>query len=482
MKKSALVLFLLVIGFDSLSQKKPASAPVQKKVLTHSVYDSWKEISYKALTPDGNFAAFTVNPQDGDGKVVFYNLKTAITDSVLRAENVLLTFDSRYGVFKIKPPQKVVKDLRRQKKKKEDLPKDSLGIYSFVTRKTEKVPDVRSYKIPEKSAGWIAYQLEPLKEVKPKTDDKAKTEIKKTRKKKINSDENGLTLVLRKLGEEKTTAFGFVRDYSFAKYGQGLLFASGGNDSTMKAGVYWYDLHQQKLQLLYEGKSKHKMKGLAISEDGTQASFLVDADTTKAPVRHFQLYHWKAGNPSATMLDVEHSMAIPQNWTVSENNTPSFAKDGLKLFFGSAPIPVMQDTTLLPEEIVSVEVWHGEDDYIYPQQNKQVDSERKRSYQAFIDLPAKQIVQLADREVPTIELGEEGNANVALGETNIPYRKMTTWDPSAYNDLYIFDLKTHQRKPIATRIKETQAFHQKQIMSTGSACRIRPGLPIPLQR
>ncbi len=453
MKRSFVVFLLVSMACVAFSQKKSTPAPIQKKVLTHAVYDSWKEINYKSLTPDGNFVAYAVNPQDGDGKVVFYNLKTASSDSIRRADNVSLTFDSRYAIVKIKPQQKLVKDLRRQKKKKEDLPKDSLGIYSFTSRKTEKIPDVRSYKIPEKAASWIAYQLEPKKEVKPKADDKAKAEVKKPKKKKINSDENGFTLVVRKLGVEKIASFEFVKDYSFAKYGQGLLFSSGGNDSTMKAGVYWHDLNQQKLQSLFEGKSKYKFKGLAISEDGTQVSFLADSDTTKALVRHFQLYHWKSGNQSATLLDIERTLAIPQNWTVSENYPPSFSKDGGKLFFGSAPIPVVQDTTLLPEEIVSVEVWGGNDEYIYPQQNKQVDAERKRSYTAAIDLAEKRIIQLADREIPSIELGDEGNASVALGETNVPYRKMTTWDPSAYNDLYLFDLKGQQRKTIAKKVK-----------------------------
>ena len=141
--KPYFLICLLLISSVAFGQKKTTVAPVVKKPLSHTVYDSWKEINYKALTPDGSFAAFTVNPQDGDGKVIFYNLKTNAQDSVKRAADIALTYDSKYAIFKIKPQQKLVKDLRRQKKKKEDLPKDSLGIYSFATRKTEKVADVK---------------------------------------------------------------------------------------------------------------------------------------------------------------------------------------------------------------------------------------------------------------------------------------------------------------------------------------------------
>src|SRR5882672_335322 len=165
---SVISLFLLVLtGYAQ--PKKQSTPPLLKKPLTHDVYDQWKEIPYRSIANDGGFAAFTINPQDGDGKVIFYNLKTSSQDSVRRAADINLTWDSQHAIFKIKPQQKLVKDLRRQKKKKEDLPKDSLGIYSITTRKTEKIPDVKSYSIPAKAGGWVAFQLEAKKEEKPKT-------------------------------------------------------------------------------------------------------------------------------------------------------------------------------------------------------------------------------------------------------------------------------------------------------------------------
>jgi dipeptidyl aminopeptidase/acylaminoacyl peptidase len=445
--------YLVILAFGvstsiSIGQKKSPSATIQKKPLTHSVYDNWKEIPYKAITPDGNYAAFTVNPQDGDGKVVFYNLKTNAQDSVKRAETIFLSFDSKHAVFKIKAQQKLVKELRRQKKKKEDLPKDSLGIYSFVSRKTEKISEVKSFKIPEKAGGWVAYQKEAAKEEKPKPD-----APKKTKKIKKNTDDNGYSLVLKNLNDNKEISFGYVKDYSFAKYGQGLLFSSTGNDSTMKAGAYWYNLSTQQLTLLHEGKPKFKYKGLSISEDGAQVAFLVDTDTTKALVRHFKLHHWKNGDVAARFLDAENSLALPMNWLVSENYTPVFSNDGSKLFFGSAPTPVVQDTTLLTEEIVNVEVWGGADPLIYPQQNKQLDNEKKRSYLVALDLKENKVIQLGSKEIPDMQLGDEGNASLVLGESNVPYRKMITWDASAFNDAYIFDLKNQQQKIVAQKVK-----------------------------
>jgi dipeptidyl aminopeptidase/acylaminoacyl peptidase len=458
MKNLLLCLFAMVF-VQSLAQKKTAAQPVpiQKKALDHTVYDAWKEITYKAITPDGKYAAFTVNPQDGDGKVVFYNLDNNQQDSVKRADNISLSWDSKYAVFKIKPQQKLVKDLRRQKKKKEDLPLDSLGVYSFQSRKAEKIQDVKSFKMPEKSGGWLAYLSEPTKEVKSKSDanktDAPKADPpKKAKKVKKNSEENGHTLVLRKLDGTSKISYGYVKEYVFAKYGQALLFTSTGNDSTMKAGVYWHDLVSGKLTALHEGKPKFKYKGLAVSEDGTKAAFLFDNDTTKAQVRHFELFHWEPSMTKATLLDVTHSLSLPLNWIVSEHFTPQFSKNGQKVYFGAAPPPLVQDTTLLTEEIVQVEVWGGNDEYIYPQQLKRLDNEKKRSYMAVVDFDSSYVAAIATPEIPDVELGDEGNATVALVTTNKPYRKETTWDQSNFSDFYLFDTHTRSMKVVAQQV------------------------------
>ncbi|HMJ69243.1 MAG TPA: prolyl oligopeptidase family serine peptidase [Cyclobacteriaceae bacterium] len=450
-----LLLLLLVTAAPSLAQKK-STAPVQKKALSHTVYDRWKEISSKALTPDGNYAVIAINPQDGDGKVVFYNLKTGAQDSVKRGDNISLTYDSKYAVFKVRPPQDVVKDLRRKKKKKEDMPKDTLALYSFGTRKTEKIPDVRMYKVPEKAGNWVAYTLEPKKEEKKedkKTEASQPAPAKKAKKVKKNTDDNGYTLVIRNISGNTGAQYGFVKDFTFAKFGQGLLFTTTGNDSTLKAGMYWYDLAAGQLKTLHQGYPKYKYKGLSISEDGTQAAFVVDADTTKTPVRHPQLYHWQSGEASAKHYDVEHSMALPLNWLVSDSQTPQFSKDGKKLFFGTNPTPVLQDTMKLAEEIVSVEVWGNADNLIYPQQNRQVEAERRRSYLAVMDIGAKAVTQVATIDIPTTEIGDEGNSSVILMETNRPYQRMIIHDPGAYSDFYLFDITSRLRLDIGTRIK-----------------------------
>ena len=158
------------------------------------------------------------------------------------------------------------------------------------------------------------------------------------------------------------------------------MFATSGNDSTLKAGVYRIDLNTGATAALFEGKSKYKFKGLSMSEAADQASFLVDTDTTKSLVRHWKLFYWKSGQEKAADLQIEAAGKISNDRLVSEHYVPLFSKNGERLFFGVSTIPAVADTTLLPEEIVQVEVWNSEDQYIYPQQKVMLENEKKRSF------------------------------------------------------------------------------------------------------
>ncbi len=186
-----------------------------------------------------------------------------------------------------------------------------------------------------------------------------KTDKPKAKVPRKNNDENGFTLVVKSLNTQKETSFGYVKDYAVAKYGQGMVFTSTGNDtSQIGAGVYWYDAQADKAQLLLAGKKKQKFKGIGISEDGSQVAFLADLDTTKALKRYPKLYYWKKGETDAAILADEHTAHVPAAWIISEHFTPDFSKDGSKLYVGLSPQPVQQDTALLSEEIVNVEVWN----------------------------------------------------------------------------------------------------------------------------
>ena len=457
MRKISLLLICLTISCSLSAQKRKklnktldeVIIQVSKKPLTHDVYDSWKEIPDRYISNDGNTVVYPVNPQEGDGQVIFHSLKSGKKDSIQRGTDIRLTDDSEYAIFKIKPQSNLVKSMRRLKKKKDEMPKDSLGIYGLKTNLISKIPNVLSYKIPEKIGGWLAYQIEETKKNKSK-DSLLKSEPKKKVGKK-ELDDNGFRLVLKNLKTNIDQIFSFVTEYEFSKNANKFIFSTTGNDSTMLSGVYAYDLQKGKLENIFQ--SKGKFKKLSLSEDGQKVAFIADLDTNaKTQIRSPKLYYWKSGEASAKLIADEKQAFVPIGWYVSDNYQPRFSKDGTKLFFGTNPKPVVADTTLLPEEIVNVEVWNWQDKKLQTQQKVSLEDDKKRAYLSVVNLDNLKIIQLGFLEIPTVILDKEANFDVVLATSDIPYSNQH-WDWSNKNDVYLVNLQDGSRKQIATALQ-----------------------------
>src|SRR5204863_6040728 len=84
----------------------------QKKPLDHSVYDSWQSIGEKMISNDGKWIVYTITPQEGDNELVIQSSDAQYKKSVPRGYSAVITEDSRYAVFKIKPFFKDTRDAR----------------------------------------------------------------------------------------------------------------------------------------------------------------------------------------------------------------------------------------------------------------------------------------------------------------------------------------------------------------------------------
>ena len=65
--KKIVVGFLIgvILFFDASAQKKP---------LDHTVYDSWQRIGERLISPDGNWAVFVIELQEGDPTLIIRSL------------------------------------------------------------------------------------------------------------------------------------------------------------------------------------------------------------------------------------------------------------------------------------------------------------------------------------------------------------------------------------------------------------------------
>lgn len=422
----------------------------QKKALDHADFEIWKTIEKEKMSPDGNWVAYVLETGEGarDDTLVIYDGEKEQSLRFARAGEAHFSADNRFAVFKIKPPIDTLKALRRQKVDKDKLPKDTLAIYNLQTGNLEKIPNLKSYQLPEKWPGWLAYQYDEV----AMEQDSTQSEEGEKKKKKKKSKDDGYPLVIRQLGESAQDTFAGVIDYIHAEEGAHFLFSTKGQDSTAQDGVYLFATQEQQLQPLLEVE-KGKFAHLTLSKKGEQAAFIADLDTTKARVRPFELFHWQNGKETAQQILAPGDAFLGQDWIVSEHYNLKFSDDATKLYFGVAPPPILQDTSLLEEEIVNVEVWSYQDARLHTQQNVQLERDRKQSYLAVYHPPTGELIQLAQESMPEIRLTEDRNADVALGYYEEPYQKEISWEGYPIcKDVYWVDLKNGQSELVESQL------------------------------
>ena len=71
----------------------------------------------------------------------------------------VITEDSRYVVFKIKPFFQDTRQAKIKKKKPDDFPKDTLGIVELGKDSVIKITRVKSFRTPEKGAGLVSLPI-----------------------------------------------------------------------------------------------------------------------------------------------------------------------------------------------------------------------------------------------------------------------------------------------------------------------------------
>jgi len=418
----------------------------QKRALQHEDFDTWKRIRSEKISNDGKFVAYHLAPGKGNQTLKLTSTKGQTLLSYERGESSSFTDDNKFLIFKIVPDMEALNDLKRKKTKDKDLPKDTLAIYNIESQTLTKIPHLKSFNVPEKWAGYVFYQLEEIQPEKDTTkSDTVKTK-KKAKAKKVSKD-NGYHLIVRNLETGVQDSMHYVTDFSVAKEGNKLLYHTSGKDSTIAEGVYYHDLSTSSTKPLCRAKGKYKQ--LTLDKSGQQIAFMTDLDTTKALIRNYELRYWKAGFDSAVVKADASSDWLAEGWLVSEHGNLYFSDDETRLFFGTSPKPLVQDTTLLPEEIIKVEIWNYKNKRLHTQQNAELEDDKKQNFTAVYYPNADKFVQLASEQVPELRTADKANSSHSLGLSYEPYNQYISWEgfPRRMN-VYVIDNATGESKMV----------------------------------
>lgn len=433
MSLRAVLLFILVGIVVSLQAQSN-----EKKRISAGDYPLWNTISGENVSNDGKKVAFALNPQQGDGNLLYRDLRNNITDTLPRGTRAAFDFNSSVLVFHIQPPRDSVLKAKRSKVKMEDMPADSLGILRISDKKIYRFPDVKSYSMPETATGWLAFL------VKAQAPRDTSVNGKKTSPKKTTGDH----LVLFNSTSGDTMVFRRVTAYGLGRKSENLIFSQEHTDSTGTFSTVSV-IHLDNGTTTEKFNGQGWVKNPLLDETGQKLAFLYSKDT--ASVKVYSLYYGLLSDPAPQVVTDSYTSGLPVGWSPSENGTLRFSQDGTKLYFGTAPEPRPEPKdTLLPEEKPMVDVWHWKDPQLQPQQKVLLEREKKRTWLAVYHTGLKRFIQLADMNIRDVITVNKGNGEQALGFDNSPYELASGWTGSNLRDAYLVDLKSGIKRQMTT--------------------------------
>ena len=435
--------WLLALGF--LAQPVLAQ---QKRALTHADYDGWESLSSDKITKNGQFVGYQISPQDGDGRLEIFPFKTPTKKTIIpRGTGFLFTPDDAFAVGRIVAQKDSVRALKLKKKKADDLPKDSLFILQLATGKLEKIARVKSFATPTEKGSWIAILLE--KELAKKEDPKEKSSSDSTKKVEKPKKTDGTKLLVRSLDGTKTWDIDRVKSFSFSPNGDFLYYVLAEEEKQDNAALHLLELSSGEHRLVHEKMTSYAR--MAFSPQSGYLSFVTSDDSLKAkkPSHTLLVYDVKK---KAMLAELDKSAVKLENSRISPDASLRFSEDEGRLFFGVTAeyqdYAYENDSTLLDEDRVSLDIWGWQEAEIQPMQLKNKSQEEKKSYLAVLSLKDLRVVQLGTPEVDEVQLEDKITKDIALASTDAPYRRNYSWDIQLGRDVYLLNLTTGTRELI----------------------------------
>ncbi|MBR1539169.1 MAG: hypothetical protein IJ636_06650, partial [Bacteroidales bacterium] len=438
MKKSLLTAFAMLVIASAFAAKPP---------LDHSVYDNWKSVSGLSVQNDGQWARWTVAPQEGDLVLHLYNVKTGKTYDLERAVGAKISEDGTKLVYRITPKFQETRKAKIDKKKPDEMPKDSLGILDLASGRIDTWPMVKNLRMGDKLNGYVAFQ--DADKPAPKPAPKEKKEEKEGEKpegkpeKKAEPKDNLYVLDVRTLAVDTISC---VESFIVSKEGDRIAYITKPDkkDSLHVRGVFLYDPATRTTTEVLSGEKAATFKTLSFNDEASRLAFFGTLDTAKDAKKNLDLYLYDG---SKTVKAVSHDgNALPEGWKLGDARAAEF-HDGY-VAFGTCPIPRERDTTLVEFEQPKLDIWVWNDEYIQPVQKNNLRREQARTYLAKVNFDGSGFVQLADEQIPNVSIGDKNRQDYLIVTTDKPYRVQRSWSYEAHSDIYKLSLRDGSRELI----------------------------------
>lgn len=437
MKRTGISLLIIALTSSILLTAQPK----EKKPLTTNDFAGWETIKNPVISNDGKFAAYEINPQKGNGNLIIKSIDSRKVDTISRGYSAGFSPESDFVVYKIKQPEDSIRVAKKKKLKKEEMPKDSLGILIFKRHKFYAFPNLKQFLLPKENAKWIGFLTDPEKKEKPTDKDEKSGE----KKGKETNEEQKSQLVLFHIASGDTVSFQSVTECYYSPLGHSITFIQQTKDSVDRTRIVVFDTEKRTSSVLF--KQQGTSKKITSDRQGRSFGFLFSADTIKEKVFNLYFASLTSEEPKEVVSTQTHGM--PLDWAPSEFADLSFSENGLRLYFGTnqRPEPEPKDT-LLDEEKPLLDIWTWKDKELQSEQKINLDKEKKRTYLAVYLPENDKFIQLGDPSVKEVQTIRKGDGSLALGMDKSPYKLQSSWTGKSSADFYLIDIETGAKRLI----------------------------------
>lgn len=397
------------------------------KIMTPEVYSMWNTIKNEQISLDGEIVKYELTKEVGDKTLRIFTDSTQQTISFPRVGQSSLLASGQWIVFTQKLSSDSLRVLKRNKTPKDKLPLDTLVLCQLKTGEIFRIPDVLSVKASDNDQDYIFYTKKITSE--------APDSVTQSKKKNPCSQEY---LVIKNLTSNKEDSIFNIDDFVFSRDSSFILYTTCEGDSIPLYNVFhqkWTTGEKKMIAARLSG-----VKNLSLSHQGGYSGFLGLKEKDFRLVPDYTLY-WAAFQDTMALEYGINDITKDSMMAISAHRPLTWSESGQRMFFGLEYNPLPQDSSLLDDEIVDVEIWHYGTPRHYPQLNASLDKDKKKTYGVMMDLQKMTFYTFEDKAKDQSRLSVKGDGRYILQLRNEPYQKDMVWSGEVRSDIFVLDTK-----------------------------------------
>jgi dipeptidyl aminopeptidase/acylaminoacyl peptidase len=405
----------------------------------------FEDIKTPQISANGEWVAFGVWPEVGDGEVRVKSVNGRHTFTIERGERPQLTLNGRWAGALVPPPYIEAQNAGN------DAPRPGLTLLNTSSGETVDFERVRNFSFSN-DGRWAVIHHHQQDELRNAARENRHLGSPVTLH-RLGSDEKHYIPFVNEASMDSTSSYFVYATVDTSGTDNGLFLIELKDDAREMRKVLGCD-HAHYTNLTWD----HKRARMAMN--ATQLDTSAGYRPNDASIVTWQL---PGGEPVVAVMPDQ----VEEGYRLRARNSLTWTRDGERLFFGVKDADMValdekeeKSDSLTADNLYDIDrilgdvegkVWHWDDPLIKTHEKQTFDSRKNHLYTAVLHLDDGRIVQLATKEMAY--LSPVHHTGKALGSSDIPYLKLITWD-GRYRDFYLVDLETGE----AEKFLEMQRF------------------------